>query len=143
MAMFPRAKEMAMRVMHPGKTASIVAAAMIVMASGATGALAQAKIDLTGKWLFTVETTAGTGTPTVTLKQDGEKLTGHYSSTNLGEADLTGTVKGQGVNFTFEGNVQGNAVPVTYAATIENKDAMKGTIDIGGVATGTFTGKRQ
>jgi hypothetical protein len=132
-----------MRVMHPGKTAAIVAAAVIVMAGGATGALAQAKIDLTGKWLFTVETTAGTGTPTVTLKQDGEKLTGHYSSTNLGEADLTGTVKGQSVNFTFEGNVQGNAVPVTYAATIESKDAMKGTIDIGGVATGTFTGKRQ
>jgi hypothetical protein len=132
-----------MRVMHPGKTAVIVAAAVIVMAGGATGALAQAKINLTGKWLFTVETTAGTGTPTVTLKQDGEKLTGHYSSTNLGEADLTGTVKGQSVNFTFEGNVQGNAVPVTYAATIESKDAMKGTIDIGGLAGGTFTGKRQ
>jgi hypothetical protein len=143
MAMFPRAKETAMRVMHPGKTAAIVATVMIVMAGGATGALAQAKIDLTGRWLFTVETTAGTGTPTVTLKQSGEKLTGHYSSTNLGEADLTGTVKGQSVNFAFEGNVQGNAVPVTYAATIESKDAMKGTIDIGGVATGTFTGKRQ
>jgi hypothetical protein len=134
---------MRMRAMQLGKTAAIVVAAMIVMAGGATGALAQAKINLTGKWVFTVETTAGTGTPTVTLRQDGEKLTGHYSSTNLGEADLTGTVKGQSVNFTFEGNVQGNAVPVTYAATIESKDAMKGTIDIGGVATGTFTGKRQ
>jgi len=129
--------------MHPGKTAALVAAAMIVMAGSATGAFAQAKIDLTGKWLFTVETSAGPGTPTVTLKQDGEKLTGHYSSTNLGEADLTGTVKGQSVNFTFTGDVQGNAVTVTYAATIESKDAMKGTIDIGGLAGGTFTGKRQ
>jgi hypothetical protein len=129
--------------MLPGKIVAIVAAAVIVMAGGATGAVAQAKIDLTGKWLFTVETTAGTGTPTVTLKQDGEKLTGHYSSTNLGEADLTGSVKGQSVNFAFEGNVQGTAVSVTYAATLENKDAMKGTIDIGGVATGTFAGKRQ
>jgi hypothetical protein len=143
MAVFPPAKETAMSIKHLSKIAATVAAALIVMAGGATGALAQAKIDLTGKWLFTVETTAGTGTPTVTLKQDGEKLTGHYSSQTLGEADLTGTVKGQSVNFTFEGNVQGNAVPVTYAATIENKDAMKGTIDIGGVATGTFTGKRQ
>ena len=133
-----------MSVKHLSKTAAaIVAAALIVMAGGATGALAQAKIDLTGKWLFTVETTAGTGTPTVTLKQDGEKLTGHYSSQTLGEADLTGTVKGQSVNFTFEGNVQGTAVPVTYAATLETKDAMKGTIDIGGAVSGTFTGKRQ
>jgi len=143
MAMFPRAKETAMRVMHQGKTASIAVAAVIVMAVGTISVVAQAKIDLTGKWLFTVETSAGPGTPTVTLKQDGEKLTGHYSSTNLGEADLTGTVKGQSVNFTFTGNVQGNAVMVTYAATIESKDAMKGTIDIGGLAGGTFTGKRQ
>jgi hypothetical protein len=143
MAVFPPAKETAMSVKHLSKTAAIVAAALIVMAGGATGALAQAKIDLTGKWLFTVETTAGTGTPTVTLKQDGEKLTGHYSSQTLGEADLTGTVKGQSVNFTFEGNVQGTAVPVTYAATLETKDAMKGTIDIGGAVSGTFTGKRQ
>ena len=141
--MFLCAKETAMNVMHQGKTAAIVVAAVIMMAGGATSALAQAKIDLTGKWLFTVETTAGTGTPTVTLKQDGEKLTGHYSSTNLGEADLTGTVKGQSVNFTFEGNVQGNAVPVTYAATIESKDAMKGKVEIVGLGEGTFTAKRQ
>jgi hypothetical protein len=134
-----------MRAMHVCKTAMIVAAAVtvIIMAGGATRAAAQAKINLTGTWLFTVETSAGTGTPTVTLKQDGEKLTGHYSSQTLGEADLTGTVKGQSVNFTFDGNVQGTSVPVTYAATVESKDAMKGTIDIGGAVGGTFTGKRQ
>ena len=131
------------RTMHPCKTVAIVAAAAIVMAAVATRAVAQAKIDVTGKWLFAVETSAGPGTPTVTLKQDGEKLTGHYSSQTLGEADLTGTVKGQSVNFTFDADLQGNLVKVTYAATVESKDAMKGTIDIGGLATGTFTGKRQ
>ena len=52
------------------------------------------KVDVTGKWLFNVQTDAGSGTPTVTLKQDGEKLTGHYSSQNFGEQELTGTVKG-------------------------------------------------
>jgi hypothetical protein len=129
--------------MLPRRGAAIVAAAAIMMAGGSTRAAAQAKIDLTGTWLFTVETSAGSGTPTVTLKQDGEKLTGHYSSQNLGEADLTGTVKGQSVNFTFNGDVQGNAVKVAYVATIENKDAIKGTIDIGGLAAGTFSGKRQ
>jgi hypothetical protein len=134
-----------MRVMHVCKTAMIVpcAVTVIIMAGGATGAAAQAKVDLTGNWLFTVQTDAGSGTPAVTLKQDGEKLTGHYSSTNLGEADLTGTVKGQSVNFTFNADLQGTAVKVTYAATIESKDAMKGTIDIGGAVSGTFTGKRQ
>jgi hypothetical protein len=130
-------------MMPPFKTLAIVAAALIVTAALATRAAAQAKVDVTGKWLFTVETSAGPGTPTVTLKQDGERLTGHYSSQTLGEADLTGTVRGQSVNFTFDADLQGTLVKVTYAATIENKDAMKGTIDIGGLATGTFTAKRQ
>jgi hypothetical protein len=69
--------------------------AAAICALGAVIVSAQSsKIDITGKWTFTVQTDAGSGTPTVTLKQDGEKLTGHYSSQNLGEADLTGTVKG-------------------------------------------------
>jgi hypothetical protein len=117
---------------------SLVACASIAMAGQA------AKVDVTGKWMFTVQTDAGTGTPTVTLKQDGEKLTGHYSSETLGEADLTGTVKGADVKFSFSANLQGQAVPVAYTATIDGKDSMKGTIDIaGGMATGTFTAKKQ
>jgi hypothetical protein len=103
----------------------------------------QAKNDITGTWIFEVQTDAGTGTPTVTFKQDGEKLTGHYSSATLGEADLTGTVKGNDVTFNFMADLQGNAVPVTYKATIESPTAMKGTIDIGGLAGGTFTGKKK
>ena len=45
-------------------------------------------VNVTGTWTFTVETGGGSGTPTVTFKQDGEKLTGHYSSQTLGEADF-------------------------------------------------------
>ena len=132
-----------MRMMHVRLVAALAVAMAIVALGGAARARAQAKVDLTGKWVFDVQTDAGTGTPTVTFKQDGEKLTGHYSSQNLGEADLTGTVKGQSVNFTFMADLGGQAAPVTYAATIENKDSLKGTIDIAGLATGTFTGKRQ
>jgi hypothetical protein len=102
-----------------------------------------AKIDITGKWMFDVQTDAGTGTPTITFKQDGEKVTGHYSSATLGEADLNGTLKGQDLMFTFTADLAGTSVPVTYTARVESNNAMKGSIDIGGVATGTFTGKRQ
>jgi hypothetical protein len=101
------------------------------------------KIDVTGKWLFNVQTDAGTGTPTVTLKQEGEKLTGHYSSATLGEADLTGTVKGKDITFSFSADLQGTALQVSYTGTIEDKDSMKGTVDLGGLAQGTFTAKRQ
>jgi len=105
--------------------------------------VAQAKTDVTGKWLFNVQTDAGTGTPTVTFKQDGEKLTGHYSSQTFGEVDFTGSVKGSDIKFAFAADVQGTSLTVTYTGTIENKDSLKGTVDLGGLGQGTFTAKRQ
>jgi hypothetical protein len=101
------------------------------------------KVDVTGKWLFNVQTDAGSGTPTVTLKQDGEKLTGHYSSQNFGEQELTGTVKGNEVKFSFTADAQGTQLTVTYTGTIKSKDAIEGSVDLGGLAQGTFTAKRQ
>ena len=44
--------------------------------------------DATGTWLFDVTTPAGTGTPTVTLAQQGETLTGEYRG-QLGNAPIT------------------------------------------------------
>jgi hypothetical protein len=124
--------------------ATTILVAVVMLSAPMRGAAQQsAKVDLTGKWAFSVQTDGGTGTPTVTLKQDGEKLTGHYSSTTLGEADLTGTVKGQQIDFAFTANLQGTSLEVKYTGTIENKDALKGTVDIGGLAQGTFTAKRQ
>jgi hypothetical protein len=99
-------------------------------------------VDLTGKWLFNVTTDAGTGTPTVTLTQKGDSLTGHYSSQLLGEAELKGSVKDGKFTFAFRANVQGTAVSVTYTGTVESKDALKGSVDIGGTVEGTFTAKR-
>jgi hypothetical protein len=122
---------------------SMAVASLIVAGAIAAAGQNAAKVDLTGKWTFQVETSAGSGTPTVTLKQDGEKLTGHYSSATLGEAELTGTVKGGAIAFSFVADVQGMKIDVAYSGTVENKDAMKGTVVLGGVGEGTFTGKRQ
>ena len=102
----------------------------------------RSRVDVTGKWTFQVETSAGGGTPTVTLKQDGEKLTGHYSSTQLGDADLTGSVKGRDIAFAFTASVQGMTIDVAYSGTIEGENAMKGKVNLGGLAEGTFTAKR-
>jgi hypothetical protein len=120
----------------------VIVVAAILVSSIAITAQDAAKIDVTGKWVFTVETSAGSGMPTVTLKQDGDKLSGHYSSMQLGEADLTGSVKGREIAFTFTANVLDMQIPVSYSGTIEGKDAMKGKIVITGLGDGTFTGKR-
>jgi hypothetical protein len=119
----------------------ILFAAAVAAILGA-GASAQSKVDVTGKWQLNVETQAGGGTPVVTLKQDGSKLTGHYSSSNLGEAELTGSIDNTDVTFTFTANVQGTSLNVTYKGSVE-KDAMKGTVSLGDLGEGTFTGKRQ
>jgi hypothetical protein len=111
--------------------------------TGSPAVHAQAKVDVTGSWAFEVQTEAGTGTPQVTFKQDGEKLTGHYSSTVLGEADLTGSVKGQAIQFSFTASVQGNSIELTFVGTIEDNNAMKGKVSFGGFGEGTFTGKRK
>ena len=117
--------------------------AMLVVFGAVFAAAQGQKLNITGKWIFEVQTDAGTGTPTVTFKQEGEKVSGHYSSMTLGEADFTGTLKGQALTFTFQADLQGTAVPVTYVATVDSGSTMKGTIDIGGAASGTFTGKKQ
>jgi hypothetical protein len=99
--------------------------------------------NVTGTWTFTVETGGGSGNPTVTFKQDGEKLTGHYSSQTLGEADFTGTLKGNAIQFTFNANAQGQQIDVVYAGTVDGA-TMKGTVNMaGGQLSGTFTGKKQ
>jgi hypothetical protein len=101
------------------------------------------KIDVTGTWAFTVESGAGTGMPTVTFEQEGEKLTGHYSSMFFGEAELDGTIKGQTIQFTVHAEVQGMKVDLTYEGTVESKDSMKGKLMAAGLGNGTFTANRK
>ena len=117
-----------------------MAAAVLVCASFARAG--QAKVDVTGKWAFNVETAAGSGTPTITLKQDGEKLTGHYSG-QLGEADITGTAKGTDIQLKFTVDVQGTSLNCIYTGAVDGKDSMKGKAEIVGLGDGTFTAKKQ
>ena len=116
---------------------------VVVVAFGllSTARLAAQGTNVTGEWAFTVETDQGGGTPVITFKQDGEKLTGKYAG-QLGNADLTGTVKGNAIHFTFTIDVQGQQAPVTYDGTVE-KNTMKGKLDIGGMVNGTFTATKK
>ena len=99
------------------------------------------RADVTGTWSFQVEIAAGTGTPTMTFKQEGEKLSGRYTG-QLGEAPLAGTVKGTSVEFSFDVTVEGNQLHIVYTGTVE-KDSMKGTVNLGGLGEGTFTAKKK
>jgi hypothetical protein len=119
------------------KTISISIAALIL-----AGSIASAqKNDLTGEWVFEVQTDQGTGSPTFVLKQTGEKVTGRYKGT-FGEADVTGTASGKTFKLTFTADAQGTAVTITYDGEFESATSVKGKVDLAGLATGTFTGKK-
>jgi lipopolysaccharide export system protein LptA len=99
-------------------------------------------VDVAGKWALTVETSGGTGTPTIVLTQDGGNLAGTYSSAVFGEQKLTGTIKGNVISFGFTGSVQGTTVTITYTGTAD-ATTMKGKVTVGELGEGTFTGKKQ
>jgi len=102
----------------------------LVAVGAATGLAvrAQEKIDITGTWIFDVTTDQGNGTPTVILKQEGEKITGHISSMTFGEQDLTGSLKDKALTFEFGAPDVGKvSIPAPSRAT----PSLKGTLDIG------------
>lgn len=102
---------------------------------------ADSRVDVSGAWAFQVDIGGNSGTPTMTFKQDGEKLSGHYSG-QLGEARLTGTVKGTTIEFAIDVSLEGNALHILYSGTVE-KDSMKGKVSFGDLGEGTFTAKRK
>jgi hypothetical protein len=112
---------------------------LIVLAAVALLAATVFAADLSGTWNATVTLDAGSGTPTLELKQDGDKLTGTYSG-QLGTASLTGTVKGDQVTFSFA--VQGASV--TYKGKVDSTGKkIEGTCDYGGQASGTWVATKK
>jgi hypothetical protein len=119
------------------------AMASVLMAFAAGDAAAQTA-NVAGTWAMEVTTETGTTTPSMTLQQDGNRLTGRYSSQTLGEAQITGTVEGSRVTINFTASLQGQEIPVLYVGTVDANGVMTGTIDLaGGLASGTFTARRR
>ena len=122
---------------------SVVVLAVALVAALVASPLAQEKpADVAGKWAITVETAGGSGSPTVTLTQSGETLSGTYLSEVFGEQKVTGTIKGNAITFGFNATIEGTAVKVTYTGTVEST-TMKGKVIIGELGEGTFTAKKQ
>jgi len=95
------------------------------------------QVDITGTWQFTVELDIGGGEPTFVFEQDGETLTGSYEGL-FGAAAITGTVKGNQIEFRFGGD----GAEAVYVGGIDG-DMMKGTCDYGGVGEGSWQAERQ
>ena len=122
-----------------------IAAAAVLLLGSSSIAFAQSdttKVDLAGNWAFTVVYEGGQGSPTVRLTQTGDSLTGRYISQSFGELDVKGAVKGKEFTFWVTTSAGGDPFTMTFNGTIESTDALKGTVDLGGNGSGTFTGRR-
>ena len=109
--------------------------------AGAAPSPSSGASNISGNWAFEVQTDQGSGSPSFTFKQEGEKLTGTYKGA-FGEGPVDGTVKGNAINFNVKVNAQGQDVVITYTGTIES-GGMKGSVKLGDLGTGTWTAKRQ
>jgi hypothetical protein len=123
-------------------TLSSLTAVIAVALSASLALAAVVAHDLTGKWDFEVVTENGTGTPTVTFKQEGEKLSGTYSSRMLGERTFTGSVKGDSLRFVLSNTASPDAVTMTFVGVVVDKDNVKGEVDFGGMGGAKFSGMR-
>ena len=101
------------------------------------------KVNLTGNWAFTVVYEGGQGSPTVRLAQKGDSLTGRYISQAFGELDIKGTVKGNEFSFSVTTSAGGDPFTMSFNGQAESKDTLKGSVDLGGNGSGSFTARRQ
>lgn len=112
-----------------------IAAALVFSAVSAFAA------DVSGTWAMNVDAPDGAVEATLTLKQDGDKITGTVSS-QMGEAPLNGTLKDGDITFTMVMDAGGQNVTIVYTAKIA-ADKMEGSLDFGGQGEIKFTATKK
>ena len=123
-------------------SARFLAAALLVAAIATTAAAAVLH-DVTGRWQLAVVTDNGTGYPILEVKQEGDKVTGTYTSNAMGARTITGTVYGDTLSFVLSPSGGGEGMVLTYTARIVTPDSLNGYVDFSGQGGARFTGVRQ
>lgn len=114
------------------RTVSMAFCACFLLASSLASA------DVSGSWSFAVDVMGQTGNASVTMTQSGDgTIAGHYTG-QLGDTDFTGTATGNDFQFVLTGD----AGSVTYKGTLQEDGTLKGTLDLSGMAEGTFVGRK-
>ena len=101
-----------------------------------------AQTGVAGTWNMTTDTEQGSVSSTLTLTQDGEKLTGEMGPIpDVGTLEFEGTVTGDTVEWVVEIDAGGQFIEITFEGTIDG-DEMMGSLDVAGYAGGDWMAKR-
>jgi hypothetical protein len=99
--------------------------------------------SLTGKWAMELNMSMGQSTPTLNLKQDGEKITGTYTS-RYGTFPLEGTLKARTVQLFVTISVEGMQVDMAFSGEVAaDGQSMKGEADLGQAGDATWVARRE
>jgi hypothetical protein len=101
---------------------------------------ASAQTNATGDWELTITSPQGSRTAPISLRQEGEKITGMFKS-QAGELPVEGTINGKDLKLTFTINFQGQPLPITMSGTLDG-ESIAGKTDFGGFAEGDFSARR-
>lgn len=113
--------------------------AAIVSASLAGAVLAEpAKVE--GKWNVLLQLESITGHPVLTLKQDGEKLSGTYEG-RYGPSALEGEVKENRIAFVVSFSAEGTTTTGVFQGTVDG-NSMGGKVEFEGAGSGTWSAVR-
>jgi hypothetical protein len=101
--------------------------------------------DITGVWKVDGAVEDHAITPTCTLKQAAEKITGSCRFVEEDRvADVTGTVNGQDVTWKLTVEYEGTNYTLTFTGKLDSGTSMKGTVSVDPAdAVGDFTAKKQ
>lgn len=119
------------------RKASVMALVALAFTSSVSAA------DLSGTWTVSADIAGNALGATCTMAQSSAAITGSCKS-DSGESKVTGTSDGQKVQFKYDLEFQGMTFPLTYDGTLDAAGKeLKGSVDVGGMAQGTFTAKKQ
>lgn len=114
--------------------------AWILALSVASAVVFAEPAKVAGAWNVTLELEMVTGHPVVTLKQDGEKLTGTYEG-RYGVSNLEGTIKEKDIQFAVTILAEGTQTTGTFAGKVDG-ETMSGTVEYEGAGSGTWYATR-
>jgi hypothetical protein len=116
------------------------ALAAVMIASTAFAQATPASAAVAGLWNASMETPGGTSAFQLDLKVSGDTLSGTVKRAR-GDVALSGTVKGNVVDFSYSIDYNGNPFTLSVHATVSG-DTMTGTVDLGGNGEEPFSAKR-
>ena len=116
----------------------VLVASIVVLSVTATAVAEPAKVE--GVWNLVLQLESITGHPVLTLKQDGEKLTGTYEG-RYGPTPVVGTIQESKIVFAVAFEVEGSKITGAFRGTVDGNN-MSGSVEFEGAGSGTWSAER-